>query len=201
MAEQTNKSAKRSKPRLNSSRSTQGSDSSHSRRPSSDTEYKGPGAQGSLLSVTSADSEQGPDGTFLDQAQHYPSLVGSFPPESDGGPILSAIMETTHQAERLKGGLPLPHIQTTGYLSSTPSATKLKARKSISAGRKSQNTVCSHLNYGSCYYSRISQSTLTQKNAFSILLRSVCRNIPLRDGRDDPEVCNNGQETPVKVGK
>ncbi|KAG0294984.1 Integrator complex subunit 12 [Linnemannia gamsii] len=140
MAEQTSKSAKRSKPRPHSSRSTQGSDSSHSRRPSSDTEYKGPGAQGSLLSVTSADSEQGPDGTFLDQAQHYPSLVGSFPPESDSGPILSAIMETTHQPERLKGGLPLPHIQTTGYLGSTPSATKLKARKSISAGRKSQNT-------------------------------------------------------------
>ncbi|KAG0287782.1 hypothetical protein BGZ97_006993, partial [Linnemannia gamsii] len=140
MTEQTSKGAKRSKPRLHSSRSTQGSDSSHSRRPSSDTEYKSAGAQGSLLSVTSADSEQGPEGTFLDQAQHYPSLVGGFPPESDGGQILSAIMETTHQAERLKGGLSHPHIQTTGYLSSSPSATKLKAKKSVSTGRKSQNT-------------------------------------------------------------
>ncbi|KAF9542819.1 hypothetical protein EC957_001539 [Mortierella hygrophila] len=139
MAEQPSKNTKRSKPRLHSSRSTQGSDSSHSRRQSSDTEYKGPGTQGSLLSLTSADSEQGPEGTLLDQSHNYPALVGSVPSEIDNGPILSSIMETTHEAERLRGGLSHPHVQAMGFLSSNPSATKLKAKKAISAGRKSQN--------------------------------------------------------------
>lgn len=148
MTEQPSKSTKRSKPRLHSSRSTQGSDSSHSRRPSSDTEYKGPGTQGSLLSLTSTDSEQGPDGTFLDQSQIYPALVGNVPSESDNGPLLSSIMETTHEAERLKGGHSHPHVQATGFLSSNPSATKIKAKKATSAGRKSQNTVCSDLTCG-----------------------------------------------------
>ncbi|KAG0052371.1 hypothetical protein BGZ90_006511, partial [Linnemannia elongata] len=139
MAEQPSKSTKRSKPRLHSSRSTQGSDSSHSRRQSTDTEYKGPGTQGSLLSLTSTESEQGPDGAFMEQSHVYPALVGNVPPESDNGPILSSIMETTHEAERLKSGLSQPQVQATGFLSSNPSTTKLKAKKSTSAGKKSQN--------------------------------------------------------------
>ncbi|KAK3845053.1 MAG: hypothetical protein J3R72DRAFT_418865 [Linnemannia gamsii] len=138
MAEQTSKSTKRSKPRPHSSRSTQGSDSSHSRRPSSDTEYKGPGTQASSLNITSIDSEQGLDSSFVDQAQLYPAMVGGFTSESEGGTALSSVMDM-HGTGRGNDGFSNPHAVATGYLPSNPSATKLKARKSISAGRKSQN--------------------------------------------------------------
>ncbi|KAG0372031.1 hypothetical protein BGX24_000838, partial [Mortierella sp. AD032] len=44
-----------------------------------------------------------------------------------------------HGTGRGNDGFSNPHAVATGYLPSNPSATKLKARKSISAGRKSQN--------------------------------------------------------------
>ncbi|KAF9901686.1 iso-1-cytochrome c [Linnemannia zychae] len=126
MAEQTGKSTKRSKPRPHSSRSTQGSDSSHSRRPSSDSEYKGPGTQGSNLNIIGVESEQGLDGSFADQTQAYPAMVGGFSSESEGGAALSSIMETTHDSERVRDSISNSHV-VPGYLPSNASVTKLKS--------------------------------------------------------------------------
>ncbi|KAF9106123.1 hypothetical protein BGX29_010472, partial [Mortierella sp. GBA35] len=198
MAEQTSKSTKRSKPRPHSSRSTQESDSSHSRRPSSDTEYKGPGAQGSHLDATSADSEQGGGGggesTFLDQTQLYPALIGGFPAEGEVGPSLSSIMEATQESERVKDGISNSHAATRGYLASNPSATKLKSKKASPSARKSQNASAEL--HGFEMDETIQKSAIMVKRLRS---KSESKQSENEYGNDiDPSDEQNGQTPPYK---